>query len=69
MKRRSRWLRWPRGRQQAAVRAPESLAAPHPMRYRVLLRFRDGSSEVLDPTSPVALELHTLADEWLTGRR
>jgi hypothetical protein len=39
------------------------------MPYRVVLRFGDGSSEVLDPSSPVARELHALADQWLTGRR
>jgi hypothetical protein len=39
------------------------------MPYRVVLRFHDGSSQLLDPSSPVALELHALADQWLTGRR
>jgi hypothetical protein len=44
-------------------------AAPQPMPYRVVLRFRDGSDEILDPSSSVAHEFHALADQWLTGRR
>jgi len=73
MKRRISWPRWLRVRRRAPLRPASSSAAPHPapnpMPYRVLLRFRDGSSEVLDPNSPLAVEFHALADQWLTGRR
>jgi hypothetical protein len=37
------------------------------MPYRVVLRFRDGTDEVLDPQSAMAQEFHALADQWLTG--
>jgi hypothetical protein len=60
---------WLAERRQAVPRPPETSVAPHPMPYRVVLRFRDGSDEVLNPTSTESIELHALADQWLTGRR
>jgi hypothetical protein len=58
---------WLTARRQHAPRPPQSAVSPRPIPYRVTLRFRDGSSEVLDPSSPVSIELHALADRWLTG--
>ena len=76
MKRRISWPRWLSGRRRAPLDpapldpAPTAAAPhPHPMPYRVLLRFRDGSSEILDPSSAIALEFHALADQWLAGHR
>lgn len=73
MKRRISWPRWLGGRRRAPLRPASTAAAPppppHPMPYRVLLRFRDGSSEILDPSSAIALEFHALADQWLAGHR
>jgi hypothetical protein len=37
------------------------------MPSRVDLRFRDGSTARLDPGSPIAIEIHQIADRWLTG--
>jgi hypothetical protein len=67
MQRRLKWLSWLPRWLKPASHAPVSLPEPHPMPARVVLRFRDGSSEVLDPRSPEAVQLHILADRWLTG--
>jgi hypothetical protein len=38
------------------------------MPTRIVLRFKDGSSLMLDPASATAVEIHRIADRWLTGR-
>ena len=37
------------------------------MPSRIVLRFRDGSSVILNPKCQAAVEMHRMADRWLTG--
>jgi hypothetical protein len=68
MKRRITWLRRLFDRRTTAASLHPPSAGVHPMPARVVLRFRDGSSVMLDPQSPAALAMHGMADRWLTGR-
>jgi hypothetical protein len=37
------------------------------MTSRIVLRFRDGSSVILDPKCQASADIHRIADRWLTG--
>jgi hypothetical protein len=37
------------------------------MPSRIVLRFRDGSSVILDPSCQAAADIHRIADRWLAG--
>ncbi len=72
MKRRIRWPvslhGWFAARRRTPVRTAAGPARQRLMPSRIVLRFTDGSSLVLDPTSTTAIEIHRIADRWLTGR-
>jgi hypothetical protein len=71
MKRRIRWpltLRgWFEARRRRPVGADIDPELPPHMPSRIVIRFRDGSSVILNPKCQAAIEMHSMADRWLAG--
>jgi hypothetical protein len=72
MKRRIGWpVRvhgWFAARRGMPAGRPIDPELPRHMPSRIVLRFNDGSSVILNPKCQAAIEMHRMADRWLTGR-
>jgi hypothetical protein len=71
MKRRIHWPQAVRGwfspRRRPPVGAAIDPELPRHMPSRIVLRFHDGSSVILNPKCQAAGEMHRMADRWLKG--